>query len=279
MDRSQFEQLETALQIQLEKCEVYEKMCLENRDEVTATRLKEHHHSTLQDLDTLRAARYQGKELPKFNFTSEQVHCKPINVHLKEKELELSIRTLDLPVADRHRLCVVGEFEYPVTGRHETPLEITQRWGRRIHLEPKSLCCSTFWANPRQLDMAFSVSDNIFREPDSNWTDYDRPMLFYVDKGRSRTFKRKFKPVKLTFYEKRTVRCDKQLGTVQVKIEGINDNASLVVKAPILFGRRSTDAVAEIRIRVREPLVDKSARSHDVKLLHLTPTPIAQSTT
>lgn len=56
---------------------------------------------------------------------------------------------------------------------------------------------------------------------------------------------------------------------MQVKVDDINDDITIVKRLSIMDGRKQTEATATVRVRVREPLVEKTIRAHDEKLLLL----------
>lgn len=268
---TEFAQIEAYLQLQLQKCAYYKKIFEGQSNLSLAAKFETFHSITLRDLELLQRCWREGKGVPKFKFEPAKVTCVPTNVEMKERELHLVIKASNLPVADNSVTYVIAEFQFPLTGKEETIAESTGRWVRNVKIDPKNLMCCSGSDDPPQLDMVFSVSSKPFYDPNSNMVEYERPIKFFIDKGRSRTLKRKFKPIKLTFFEKTaSIRCDKKIGTVNVKIDDINDEASLIVRSTIMNGRRSTNAVTDIKVRVREPLVDKTLKTYEEKLLVLT---------
>lgn len=267
--KSALAQMDSYLAVQAEKFSYY-KSYFDNQGNITmASKFESLATVTLQDQETLRQIINENGELPRFNFDYVRMSCVPANVDVKEKELQIVIKTSNLPVEENSLTYIIAEFEFPVV-REETVSESIGRWAHSVKIEPKNLICCSRESN-RQLDIIYSTDVKPFFDPESKLTEYDRPLTFFVDKGKSRTLKRKFKPVKLTFYEKTSfVRCDKKLGTVQIKIDGINEDASIVSRLPIMNGRKQTEASAEVRVKVREPLVEKTIRTHSEKMLVLT---------
>lgn len=267
--QSAFAQMESVLALQLEKCYFY-KTYFERQGNISmVTRFSTLASLTSQDLSMLRSRWDEGGDLPKFKFDYVKMNCMPTNIDIKEKELQIAVKTSNLPVAENSMTYIIAEFEFPVA-KEETLAESIARWLHLVKIEPKNLfyCTSAY---SRQLDIIYSTNIKPFFDPDSKLTEYDRALQFYVDKGKSRTLKRKFKPVKLTFYERTSFfRCDKQLGTAQIKVDAINEDVFIVSRSPIMNGRKQTEAFADIKVRVREPLVDKTVRAHKEKILVLT---------
>ena len=269
--QSDFAQMEAFLLLQLEKCTFY-KSLFEKQDNTTmANKFETMLNLTTNDLEIVRSSWRDRGELPRYAFEIVKMICIPSNVDVKEKEMLITVKISSLPVAVDAMVYAVAEFEFPLSGKEETIGESLGRWSKSVKIEPKRLvnCCSE--ADSRQLDMIFSTDVKPFYATDSKQMQFDRAARFYIEKGKSRTLKRKFKPVKLTFYEKTNLlRCDNKLGTVQVRVDGINDNATVVHRLPIMNGRKQTEAYTDIRVRVREPLVDKSLKNHGEKMLILT---------
>lgn len=253
---------------QVKICEHYKTLFEEQNNVPMASRFITYSLGTTKNLDLLRHCLINNEDLPNFKFEQVNFNCVPTNIDVKEKELQLVVRASKLPISENAMVYVVAEFQFP------RPSEVTIsesifRWFHQVKIEPKNLYCCSSEAS-RQLDIIYSTDLVPFYEPDSVYMEFDRPLSFYVDRGKSRTLKRKFKPVKLTFYEKTSfLTCDKKLGTVQLKIDDINDEISIKTKSPIMDGRRQTDASADIRINVREPLLNKSVRAHKENLLLL----------
>lgn len=267
---SDIAQMEAFLLVQQLKCDYYKKTFEKQSNTTLANQFETYSTLTHKDLDMLRTCWREGGRVPKFKFETIRITSVPTNVEVKEKELHVVVRTSNLPVARDSVTYVIGEFEFPLAGKEETVGEKAGRWLKNIKIEPKKLFCCPV-DNSRQLDIVYSTTTKPFHDPDSYLVEYDRPMQFYVDKGRSRSFRRKFKPIKLNFFKKTSViNWDRKLGSVQVKIDSINDEATLNMRASIMNGRKMTEAVADIKVRVREPLVDKTPKTHEEKILVLT---------
>ena len=264
-----FSQMETMLAQQIDKCNYYARIFKEQDNLTMATRFETYSQTTSSCLEILKTSSRNNESVPMHRFETITLSCMPVNIDIKERELQLVVKTSNLPVAKDAQLYIIAEFAFPQP-RAETITGAIERWVHSAKIEPRNLlCCSD--SGPRQLDIIYSTNEVPFTDPKSKLTEYSRALTFFVDKGKSRTLKRKFNPVKLTFYEKRGLfRCDKKLGFIQVRVEGINDENILKTRQQIMDGRKQTEAIAEVKVRVREPLVDKSIRAHEEKLLILT---------
>lgn len=264
-----FAQLEKALILQKDKCDHYKRYFEQQNDSTMAERLAAYSQSTCEDLETLKTLWKNNEILPKYRHETVNLNCLPINTDVKEKELQLTVKASNLPITNNAQFYIIAEFSFPGS-KDETLIDSFGRWIDSLKIEPKNLCiCSE--REPRQLDLIYANPEFVpFVDPEGGQIEFNKPISFFIERGKSRTLKRKFKPIKLTFYEKTNLfRCDKKFGMVQVKIDDINDEISIMTKQPIMNGRKQTEAVAEIGVKVREPLVNKSIRAHEEKLIYL----------
>lgn len=263
-----FVQIEDYLEQQIAKCDHYQGVFEKQNNITMANRFKTYSATSRQHLELLRYCWKNNDPLPKYTFENLCLNCLPINIEVKEKELQIVVKASNLSGLSSSSTYIIAEFEFPHP-RDETMTNYLSRWFHYVTIEPKKLlCCSG--EEPRQLDKVHSTDDVLFTDPEGKVTSYDRPLTFFVDKGKSRTLKRKFKPIKLTFYEKTNIcACDKRLGSVLVKIDAISDDSTVIARLPIMNGRKQTASIAEVRVKVKEPLVNKSIRAHEEKLLML----------
>lgn len=263
-----FNQLENALSLQINKCDYYKKYFEEQNNPTLANKFAAYSMSGVKNLELLKLSWKNNEVLPKYKYEILNFSCLPVNVDVQDRELQLVVKTSNLPVTDNAQIYVMAEFFFP-SSKNETITESFARWIRNIKIEPKSACSDE---KHRQLDMIYANPNFVpFNDPESKMMEFDRPLSFFIERGKSRTLKRKFKPIKLTFYEKTNFfRLDKKIGVVQVKIDDINDEISLVTRLPLMNGRKQTEASADIRVKIREPLVNKSIRAHEERILFLT---------
>lgn len=263
-----FRQIEDYLVKQIEKCDYFKDLFEKQNNSTMASKFAAYSVSTGKNLEILRASIKNGSRLPKYRFDLLSFNCIPTNVDVKEKELQIVVKTSQLdkdkPIAEYY---IIAEFSFPRPA--DTFGELINRWLHHVKIEPKNIIpCSG--EKSKQLDIVYSTSSVPFTDPDSKSKEFDRPISFHIDKGRSRTLKRKFKLVKLTFYERRGfLRLDRKVGSVQIRIDSINDHATVVTRLPILNNRKPINAEADIKVRVREPLVDKTIRICEEKMLVL----------
>ena len=267
----QYVQLEQFLLAQLEKCTHY-KSVFETQDNSTlASKFETLYNVTVNDLDIVRKTWQTEQQLPGYAFEKVFMTCLPTNLDVKEKELEISVKVSSLPVASNAHIYAIGEFEFPITGKEESFSDFWGRWTHTMKIEPMRALKRYAGGKTHQLDLIHCTDIKPFHKQASKLTYFDRALKFFIDKGKPLTLRRRFKPIKLTFYEKNNLfKLDRKLGSVQIKIDGINDFATFVKRLPIILGRRQLDAFAEIKVRVREPLVDKSLKNHRERLLVLT---------
>lgn len=269
-NQTTFTQMEAYLVLQLERCNHYKSFFESQANDSMVNKFDALINSTTKDLEMLRKTVREGGQLPKFSFEIVPVTSTPINVDLKEKELKIEIKTSGLPVAEDSTTYIIAEFDFPITSQ-ETFADSIRRFVHGVRIEPKNLICCCLPEDTRQLDIIFSTTTKPFNDPESESTEYDRAIQLFVDKGKSRTLRRKFKPVKLTVYEKASIiRCDRRIGSVQIKVDGINDEAVIVSRHQLVDNRKQLEAAIDVRVKVREPLVDKSLRPHEEKILMLT---------
>lgn len=263
-----FAQMESYLLNQIDRLDYYRDVFDKQNNITMANKLATYAASSEKQLELLRFCWSHNDPLPNHAFEKLFFSCLPVNLEIKERELQIVVKVSNLTVPTDSSTYIIAEFQYPHP-RDESIRNYLARLFHYVTIDPKNvLCCSS--EESRQLDIVRSTDHVLFTQPDSKITSYDRPLTFFVDKGKSRTLKRKFKPIKLIFYEKTGIfECDKRLGTVLVRIDAINDESSIVAKLPIMNNRKKTEAVAEVRIKVREPLVNKSIRAHEEKLLIL----------
>lgn len=252
---------------QIEKCDYYKQMFEQQGNMTLANRFAGYSVDSSKSLELLRTSLQNNEDTPEYRFESVTFACSPIDLEVREKELQLEVKVKNLAIPSDAIAYIIAEFEFPCS-KDETVSETLGRKIRYVKIEPSRFCfCS---GEPSQLDVVYCTTVKPFTESESEETYFERPLAFFVDKGRSRTLKRKFKPVKLTFFHKtRFYRQDTKLGTIQVRIDSINDEICSIHKLPLMNGRKKTDAEAEVKVKVREPLVDKSARDIEEKLLYL----------
>lgn len=263
-----FSQMEKFLTQQIARCDYY-KGLFESQSNITmANKFATYSLSSTKHLELLRLCWKNNDPLPKFKFDIICFNCLPVNLNVKEKELQLNIRTSNLKVSPGASIYIIAEFEFPHP-RDEPMTNYMARWIHYAKIDYKKLfCCSG--EESRQLDIVHSTDTPQVFDPENKFTFYNRALTFFVDKGKSRTLKRKFKPIKLIFYEKTGLfKCDNRLGSILVRIDAINDESSILARLPITNNRKQTDAIAEVRIKVKEPLVNKSIRSHEEKMMLL----------
>lgn len=263
-----FAQMEAYLVDQVTLCAYYKKLYEDQGNETMANLFSTHLQNSARDLDLLRVAMKNNDSLPKYKLETVAFNGVPTNVNVKDKELQLIIRTNKLPVQENAQIYVIGEFFFSISD--QTISSAISRWFHHVKVEPKNIvCCSTDAS--RQLDIIYSTDRKPFTNPESEWLEFDRPMSFTVTKGKSRTHRRKFKPIKLAFFERTNLlKSDKRLGTIQLKVDLINDEARISTKQVIMNGRKDTGAFADIQIKVWKPLVDNTIRAYEEKLLILT---------
>lgn len=265
-----YKQMETYLVNQINKCGHYKDYFDKQGDSTLSNKFATNLENSTRYLETLKTVQQSGDYLPQFTIENVECTCTPVNVDVREKELQVRVRT-NL-AADKDALVyVIGEFSFPITGSSDDNLiGHANRWYRYLKIEPKNAICCSDVSGSRQLDLVYATKAPSFREPKSKLLEYERPLSFFVDKGKSRTLKRKFKPIKLIFYEQTNLlKFDKRLGSIQVKIDDINDDNTLIIKQTISCGRKAASAECEIEVKVREPLVNKSARKVEEQLLVL----------
>jgi len=263
-----FAQMEAYLLQQLEKCQFYKKFFEQQCDSTKVDQFGHYETKTIDALALLRRTWQNSQLLPRHEFMEIELNCMPINVDTKDKELKLEIRTVDLPSGEDGQVYAIAEFEFPHPV-NEPLMSTFTRWLHYVRIDLNNLFRLSHGLN-RQLDIVYASNTVTFYKPDSRSVNYNRPVSFFVDKGKSRTLKRKFKPIKLTFFEKTNFcTCDKKLGSVLVRIDEINDECTIVSKLPVMDGRKQTKALAKIKVKVREPLVNKSTRPIKEKLLLL----------
>lgn len=264
-----FQQIESHLVKQVEKCDYFKNLFEKQNNATMANKFAAYSVSSTKNLEILRASLKDGLQLPKYKFNLLSFNSVPTNVDVKDKELQIVVKTSQLdknnPTAEYY---VIAEFFFPRPGASSFS-ESVQRWLHYAKIEPKNII-PCIGEESKQLDIIYSTLTVPFTDPDSKSKEFDRPISFFIDKGRSRTLKRKFKPIKLTFYEKTgAFKLDKKIGSVQVRIDSVNDDATVVSRLPILNNRKPINAMADIKVRVREPLVDKTIRNCEEKMLVL----------
>lgn len=270
-DRADFlNQLEKILTYQSEMCKHYAEAFDKHGNITMAQKFHLYHHTTDNDLELLQKVfRAPGAEIPRYKFDPIYFNCLPTNVDVRPQELQIQIKSCAFPGTDNTSIYVIGEFEFPIQ-KEESLGESFARWWKNVKIEPKKVL---FCRNPaaRQLDMIYGTNVKPFNNPDDNLIIFDRPLSFFVDKGKSRTLKRKFKPIKLTVYEKNSLaKADKKLGHVQFKIDDINEESTIITRRNLVCGRKETTYFVDIKIKVREPLVNKAIKAHEEKMLLLT---------
>lgn len=255
--------MEKYLVNQVAMCTHYKEQYEEQGNKTMANMFSAHLSSSTRDLELLRLA----KELPKYRLETVTFNGSPFNTDVQEKELQLVIKTSKLPVPENAQVYIIGEFSFSMG---DQPMTSTiSRWAHHVKVEPKNLFCCNMDPS-RQLDIIYSTTEKPFTNPSSDWLLFDRPMSFTVYKGKSRTHKRKFSPIKITFFERTSLlRCDRKLGALQLRVDSINDDARIKTKQVIMNGCKDTGAFADITIKVRRPLVDSTIRAQEEKLLLL----------
>lgn len=251
--------VESRLRNQLLKLEFY-KQYLEQQDDCSITeRLTSLIDGTRKDLELLSNYSKQSEFISANHFT-EQIEFKavPTNPDLKDKELQIKVLANNLD-PNGSASYVVAEFVFPPPTSETLGDYLTRRY-KQFRVQPSSLFTNVFHA--RQVDKAYS---NTLYE---NRIIFNPITCFYIDNGRSRTFKRKFKPIKLTFWKSGCL-YDDMLGSVQFKIDEVSDQCTLSIRSQLKRRLRSSvsECIIDVEVKVREPLVDKSARSITQEIL------------
>lgn len=276
--------MESKLKNQLLKLNHYKQYFEQKNDTALVEQLSQLASTTTNDLELIQKCASDGTELPEIETENLEFTAIPINLDVKEKELSISVQAKNLDNSDAS-IYVIGEFSFPPS-TNETIYEFCSRKLKEFKVQPSSILTNCF--SKRQVDKTYSIErisnsevtttnnsdakdDNTDKSTACN-QDNDRSQLsetiifepalsFFIDKGRSKTFKRKFKPIKLTFWKSGCL-FDNLLGTVQFKIDDVNDTCTLNLKTPL---KRRLLAQGECsisaKIRVREALVDREARS------------------
>lgn len=263
-----FASMESYFVKQIAMCDYYKNVFEKQENIALATKFITYSTSSIKHLELLRFCWKNNEPLPNYRFEQLYFSCLPVNFDIKEKELQITIKTQNLTSSPSAATYIIGEFDFS-TPSDEPITAYLARWIHYVTIEPKKmLCCSS--EESRQLDIVHSNDQVLFTDPEGRYKSYDRPLNFFVHKGKSKTLKRKFKPIKLTFYEKTGIfACDKRLGTILVRIDDINDDSTISTKLPIMHCRKQTQATADIKVQVREPLVNKTIRAHEESVLLL----------
>lgn len=287
--------VESRLKNQLLKLNYYKQYFEQQNDTALVERLAELASTTTTHLELIEKCVKDGVQLPDTECETLELRCIPINLDVKEKELKISIQAKNLDASDA-QIYVISEFFFPPPS-NETACEFCSRKLKEFKVQRLSIFTNCF--SKRQVDKTYSsdripaqekqvptpVNDhnNIGNNDNSapgNKTTIDKPqsyetilfepaLSFYIDKGRSKTFKRKFKPIKLTFFKSGCI-YDDLLGTVQFKIDEVNDWCTLDLDAPL---KRRLLAKGECsinaKVKVREALVEKEPRPIIEEILKL----------
>ena len=268
-NQTPFTQMEAYLLLQLERCKHYKSFFESQANASMVNKFDTLIKLTARDLEILRTSALEGSQVPNFTFEIVPMVGVPINVDVKEKELKIEVRVSSLPVAKDSTTYIIAEFDF---ARQGTFADSIRRYMRAVSIDPKNLmncCCSSNCT--RQLDVVFSTDIKPFNSPESKSIEFNRAIQFFVDKGQSRNQRRRFRPVKLTVYEKTSLFCrDRRIGSVQIRVDGINEDALIVSRHQLVDNRKQLDAMIDVKVKVREPLVDKSLRTHEEKILVLT---------
>ena len=180
---SAFAQMESFLQIQIDKCVFYKNIFQQQSNTSLTAKFQTFLSLTEKDIEMLRKTWKDGGRLPGYKFETIRVTCTPTNVDIKEKELQIVVKTSNLPVAYDARTYVIGQFEFPTTGQRESMTQAAHKWLKRLKIEPREFfCCSK--QTTQQADIAYSTSVKPFYDTDSKLTEYTNPLTFFVDKGR-----------------------------------------------------------------------------------------------
>lgn len=266
-----YQQMEQRLKQQIIKCQHYEKYFEEVIQNPTlAQKFRTYALHTNEDLTYLKLKRENKDPVPRFKFEIMNFSCLPVNTEIEDKQVQIIVKSSKLPDdVDESTHYIIAEFDYPYA-REETPLEAIRRWFRNTRISPSNFI-SCLAPDSKQYDMIHPIGrPAYFAHQESDAIKYSHPLTFYVEKGRSKSHRRKFKMVKLNFYQKTGLfEKDRRFGTAQFKIDRINDQIMVLERSYLQLGTKKLDTFVDLKVGVREPLTDKSIRSHEEKILVL----------
>lgn len=263
-------QLVTRLENQLLKLEHYKKVFTQQGDDSWVEKFENLIGRTTQDLELLRKCHEDNQVPPKHSYEYVEFDAMPVNPDVKDKELKIAVRAKNLQSSELEsidkQIYVIAEFGFPMPSGGGF-LECLARALRQFFIRPSTICPGSNRAC--QVDKAYSINTVTLEEPTSSYIQFEPNLTLYIDKGKSKTHKRKFKPIKLTFWQKRCL-YDKMIGTLQFKVDDVNDISTLVIRSQMKKKLRTQpDTPVDIQVKVREPLVEKNARPIKEKILFL----------
>lgn len=274
MPNQAVQQMELILTNQFMRLDSYRKFFMDLGDEELTKRFSILLTKTSASLDQLKSSSRGNQEIPKYSYDAFEFIAMPVNPDLRDRELRVSISMTGLQGGELEdidsQMYVVAEFDFP-PDPEETYYDYVHRKFRQFSLKPSTIIIPNS-DGPFQIFKASSIRLKPFDNPNNEMLKFEPPISFYIEKSKAKTLKRKFKPLKLTFYKKCCI-SDKKVGKIQFKIDEVNDESTLNLESTLKKRRFRLrgDANVEAEVRVREPLVEKEPRPLRERFLLLLP--------
>lgn len=236
-DRNEvFQKLEQDLIQQIRTCAANQQHFTKLGDVVSAAKFEKMEKGCRKDLESLKNAFTHNDPVPKFHYENRTFSLVKCNTDLGENDLEMTIvRGLQYNVPSgisEKDLDTYVKFEFPYPA--EDPQTGTSETAKSTN-------------NP----------------------EYNQPFKLEISR-KARAFARivERKTVKLEiFYKRGFLKSDKLLGTVNIKLHGLDSECTLHDSYDLVEGRKQVGGKLEVKIRIRDPFKGKQVEETKEKWL------------
>ncbi|XP_074661953.1 coiled-coil and C2 domain-containing protein 1-like [Tubulanus polymorphus] len=226
-----YKRLEQELIIQMKQCGNNYEHYTQIGDVINARKFEKMAQNSRKDLDVLKNAYRHGDPVPRFHYENRKFTMVQCCTDLSENDLQIHI-IRGLQLSNEFDSYVKFEFPYPSN-------------------EPQKFESATYRS--------------------SNSPEYDENFKIEINR-KSKAFLRvvKLKSLKLeVFYKRGFFKSDKFLGSISVKLQPLEDKCEIHECLDLLDGRRPCGGKLEVKIRVRDPFINKQIENIEHKWLIL----------
>ncbi|GAB1606435.1 coiled-coil and C2 domain-containing protein 1-like [Argonauta hians] len=231
-----FKKLQESLVSQIQMCSANSKHFTKLGDVLSASRFQSLEQNCIKDLDSLKNAFHHGDPVPRFHYETTSFSMVKCNTDLGDNDFELNI---------------VRGINYNPPGSYSA----------------KDLDTYVKFDFPYPTDEPQVHTTETIKDTDS--PEYNVTVKLQINR-KSRALLRIFekKSLKLEVYYRRGfLKSDKVLGTVNIKLQCLENSCTVHDSYDLMDGRKSLGGKLEVKLRLRDPLKNKQVEEMKEKML------------
>ncbi|XP_014774893.1 coiled-coil and C2 domain-containing protein 1-like [Octopus bimaculoides] len=231
-----FKKLKDSLVSQIQMCSTNNKHFTKLGDVLSASRFQTLEQSCIKDLDSLKNALHHGDPVPRFHYETTTFSMVKCNTDLGDNDFELT---------------VVRGIKYNPPSSYS----------------PKDLDTYVKFEFPFPADDPQVHTIETVKDTDS--PEYNESIKLQINR-KSRAMLRIFEKKSLkfeVFYRRGFLKSDKVLGTVNIKLQSLENKCTVHDSYDLMDGRKSVGGKLEVKLRLRDPLKNKQVEEMKEKIL------------